>query len=64
MSPYDRFHVVLTRDSDSPAVEIDPWIPALSDILVYETQSFTPGDRFPKVEKHSLYWLADDQKTW
>jgi DNA or RNA helicases of superfamily II len=63
MSPYDRFHVVLTRDSDSPAVEIDPWIPALSDILVYETQSFTPGDRFPKVEKHSLYWLADDQKT-
>ena len=63
MTISERFHVTLTRDSDSPAVEIDPWIPALSDILVYETQTYKPGDRFPQIEKHSLYWLSDDGRT-
>ena len=59
MSGSDRFKVVLTRDADSPVVEIDPWIPALSQVLVYESSSFQPGDSFPTVEKHDMYWLAD-----
>lgn len=52
---------MLTRDSDSPVVEIDPWVPMLSEVLVYETSVFSPGDRFPQVEKRDVYWLSDDK---
>ena len=55
-----KFHVRLRRDSDSPLVEITPWVPALSNILVYETQSFPPGSKIPIIEKKTMYWLSED----
>ena len=55
-----RFSVCFTRDSDSPTVELDPWVPMLADVLVYESSVFTPGDKYPRIEKHSLYWLSED----
>jgi hypothetical protein len=55
-----KFKVRLRRDSDSPLVEISPWVPALSNILIYETQSFPPGSKIPIVEKKTMYWLSED----
>lgn len=59
----DRFKVLLTRDSGSPLVECSPWVPMLEQVLVYETSTYTPGDRFPKVEKHGMFWLSDDKSS-
>lgn len=57
------FHVKLRRDSDSPLVEITPWIPDLTHLLVYETQTFVPGKKIPVTEKKEIYWLSDDKKS-
>jgi len=54
-----KFSVVLRRDSDSPLIELSPWYPPLERILVYETQTFDPRNRYPVVEKKALFYKTD-----
>lgn len=56
-----EFSVSLRRDSDSPLIELSPWYKPLERILVYETQTFKPGSRYPVTEKKTLFLTTEKE---
>lgn len=62
MNTSEKFTVTLTRDCGSPLVSCSPWVKTLEGVLVYETSTYSPGESFPRVERHGIYQLSEDGK--